>query len=294
MSHVVIAYPGNEALAAHLAAVAGAQFMPLEHRQFPDGEIYLRVDGDVSAKAVVIACGLEQPNGKAIGVYLLASTLRDLGARKIVLAAPYLGYMRQDRRFREGEGVSARYFARFLSGFLDGLVTVDPHLHRIHDLNEVYSVPARTVAAASAISAWIAGNVDAPFLIGPDSESEQWVSEVAKGAQCPFAVLEKTRRGDRSVEVSVPDLTAFRDRTPVLIDDIISTARTMIAATRRILASGHRAPVCVGVHGIFADTANKDLKDAGAAAIVTCNTIPHATNAIDVHPAIAQAVSQLL
>lgn len=293
MSHVVVAYPGNEALAASLATATGASVVRLEHREFPDGEIYLRVDGGVDGKSVIVACGLERANGKALGTYLLASTLRDLGARRIVLAAPYLGYMRQDRSFRAGEGVSARYFANFLSTFLDGLVTVDPHLHRIGDLADVYSIPTRTVAAAPAISSWIAQNIDAPILIGPDSESKQWVSEVATGARCPFVVLAKKRHGDRDVEITVPNLGKPTDRTPVLVDDIVSTARTMIVATRHVIQAGHRPPVCVGVHAIFAGSAYEELKNAGAAQIVTCNTIPHPTNAIDVHPAFAHAVLEM-
>lgn len=293
MPSVALAYPGNDDLARSLAAESSAKLVPLEFRHFPDGEIYLRVGGDVADKTAIIACGLERPNEKAIGLYLLASTLRELGARRILLVAPYLGYMRQDQSFHPGEGVSARYFAQFLSSFLDGLVTVDPHLHRIHSLQEVYAIPARVVAAAPAISAWVADNVEAPVLIGPDSESEQWVSQVAQGAKCPFVVLEKKRFGDRSVEVSVPDPAQLRDRTPVLIDDIISTAKTMIAATQHIVGAGLQRPVCVGVHAIFASSAYDDLSRAGAARIVTCNTVPHPTNAIDVHSAIVRAVAEL-
>lgn len=294
MTMAFVPYPGNEALAADLAAACGGVVIAVEHRNFPDGETYLRVCGDVSGRTVVIACGLDRPDAKTVGLYLLASTLRALGARRLMLAAPYLGYMRQDRVFRDGEGVTARYFAQLLSGFLDGLVTVDPHLHRIHDLSEVYSVPARAVAAAPAIAAWIAANVEAPVVVGPDAESEQWAADVAHRAGCPFVLSQKTRRGDRSVEVAVPDLASWRDRTPVLIDDIMSTAKTMIAAVRHVRETAPKPPICVGVHAIFAQDAYAELLAAGPAQIVTCNTIPHETNTIDVQPAIAQAVQDLL
>lgn len=287
-------FPGNEALAASLAAACGGGVVPVEHRNFPDGETYLRVGGDVCDRTVVVACGLDHPDAKTVGLYLLASTLRALGARRVVLAAPYLGYMRQDRVFRDGEGVTARHFAQLLSGFLDGLVTVDPHLHRIHDLSEIYAVPTRAVAAAPAIAAWIAANVEAPVVVGPDAESEQWASEVARRAGCPFVLSQKTRRGDRSVEVAVPDLQSWRDRTPVLIDDIISTAKTMIAAVRHVRETAPRPPVCAAVHAIFAEGAYQELLAAKPARVVTCNTILHETNAIDVRPAIAAALSDLL
>lgn len=294
MPNVVLAYPGNERLADALGAHLGGERLPVEFRHFPDGEIYLRVAGSIAGKTAIVACGLDRPNDKIVGLYLLASTLRDLGARRILLAAPYLSYMRQDQSFQDGEGVSARYFARFVSSFIDGLVTVDPHLHRIHDLGQVYSIPSRVVAAAPAMSAWIARNIEAPVLIGPDSESEQWVSQVAAGARCPFVVLTKQRRGDREVEVSLPDVDKLRGRTPVLIDDIISTARTMIAATEHVVKAGLPPPVCVGVHAIFAGSAYDDLLFGGAAQVVTCNTVPHPTNAIDVHQALAEGVRALL
>jgi ribose-phosphate pyrophosphokinase len=293
MATAFVPYPGNEALATDLAAACGGAVVPVEHRNFPNGETYLRVAGHVGGQTVVIACGLDRPDAKAVGLYLLASTLRASGAQRVVLAAPYLGYMRQDRVFRDGEGVTARYFAQLLSGFLDGLVTVDPHLHRIHELSDVYSIPTRAVAAAPAIAAWIAANVQAPVVVGPDAESEQWASDVARRAGCPFVLSQKTRRGDRSVEVAVPDLQSWRDRTPVLIDDIISTAKTMIAAVRHVRETMAKAPICAGVHAIFAEGAYEDLRAARPARIVTCNTIVHETNDIDVRPAIAAAVSDL-
>lgn len=294
MSPVVLAYPGNERLADALAARLGSEIAPLEFRHFPDGEVYLRVESHVADKDAIVACGLDRPNDKVVGLYLLSSTLRDLGVKRVLLAAPYLGYMRQDQSFHEGEGVSARYFARFLSSFVDGLVTVDPHLHRIHDLGQIYTIPSRVVAAAPAMSAWIGRNVEAPVLIGPDSESEQWVSQVAAGAKCPFVVLEKVRRGDRQVKVSLPDVDKLRGMTPVLVDDIISTARTMIAATEHVVRAGLSRPLCVGVHAIFASSAYEDLLGSGAARVITCNTVPHPTNGIDVYQDLAEGIRALL
>jgi ribose-phosphate pyrophosphokinase len=130
-------------------------------------------------------------------------------------------------------------------------------------------------------------------VIGPDGESEQWAAEVARGAGAPWLVLEKTRRGDRDVTVSVPDAGRLGGRTPVLVDDIISTARTMIAAVAHLVRLGSTPPpVCVGVHAVFAGDAQAELQAAGAARIVTTNTIAHPTNAIDIVPAIAAALAQ--
>jgi ribose-phosphate pyrophosphokinase len=202
--------------------------------------------------------------------------------------------MRQDKRFHDGEAVTSALFARLLSQHVDRLVSVDPHLHRWNSLDQIYSVPSKVVPAAPLLAAWIKANVTAPVLIGPDAESEQWVSAVAGIAGVPHLVLEKVRRGDRDVSVSIPDPAVLRGRTPVLVDDIISTGRTMVAAVRHLMAQGLNPPVCIGVHAIFAEDAREALQAAGAARIVTTNTIPNETGIIDVTPEVARAMNVLL
>jgi ribose-phosphate pyrophosphokinase len=215
-----------------------------------------------------------------VAVALLAATARDLGARRIGVVAPYLPYMRQDARLRPGEGVTSRYVGRWISGLLDWLVTIDPHLHRHTSLADVYEVPATAVTAAPAIATWLRAQVAKPVLIGPDAESAQWVRAVATLADAPCIVLDKRRRGDREVDICVPDVQRWRDHTPVLVDDIISTAQTMSETIGHLRRAGLRPAVCVGVHAIFADDAEATLRRAGAATVVTCDTIAHPTNAI--------------
>ena len=155
-------------------------------------------------------------------------------------------------------------------------------------------MPARALHAAPLIAQWIGANVESPLLIGPDRESEQWVAAVARGADAPHIVLRKTRRGDRDVEVAVPDLAPWRGRTPVLVDDIISTGQTMIVTLKQLKDKGLAAPVCVGVHGIFAGHAFEELVQAGAARVVTTNTIAHGSNGIDVSNLLADGVRELM
>jgi ribose-phosphate pyrophosphokinase len=146
------------------------------------------------------------------------------------------------------------------------------------------------VHAAPLISDWIKANVTDPLIVGPDSESEQWVAAVASDAHAPYSVLDKVRRGDRDVEIRLKDLEQWRGRTPVLVDDIISTGRTMIEAVRLLTSQGWPAPVCVAVHGLFADDADVLLARAGAR-VVTTNTVPHETNAIDIGKALAALIT---
>jgi ribose-phosphate pyrophosphokinase len=293
VKEIVFAFPGHEALARLLAARPGAAEGTLVLRRFPDGESYVRLDAPVAGRDAILVCGLNRPDEKLLPLVFAAEAARDLGAASVGVVAPYLGYLRQDRRFQDGEALTSATFARLLSGCADWLVTVDPHLHRYRSLEQVYSLRTAVAHAAPGISAWIERHVEAALLVGPDAESEQWVAEVARRAGCPHIVLEKTRRGDREVEVSAPAIERYRDRTPVLIDDIISTGRTMIEAVIQLIRAGMRPPVCIAVHAVFADAADAALIAAGAAGVVSCNTIVHSTNAIDVDGAVVEAVGGL-
>jgi ribose-phosphate pyrophosphokinase len=291
MTSLFIPLPGNEAMAVSLAGILKADLGRIEIRTFPDGETYLRLIDNMAGRAVVLVCTLQHPNDKLLPLLFAATTARELGATSVGLVAPYLAYLRQDSRFQPGEAVTSRHVAHLISEAFDWLVTVDPHLHRYSSLEEIYRIPARIVHAAPLIARWIRDNVRDAVIIGPDSESKQWVSEVAEDAGVPFAVLEKHRHGDRQVTIDAKNIDSLTDRTPVLVDDIISSGRTMIETVRVLSPLGKSPPVCIGVHGLFADQADKILARAGAR-VITCNTVPHSTNAIDVATLLAATVGE--
>ena len=159
-------------------------------------------------------------------------------------------------------------------------------------MQEIYTVPCVVLHAAKSISNWIKKNIPNALLIGPDSESEQWVSEVAKDAGVPFIVLQKIRHGDRDVEVSVPETEKYKKFTPVLVDDIISTAHTMIETLGHLKNAGMKPAICIGVHAVFANNAFNELIKSGAKEVITCNTIPHESNKIDVTEIIVEVLKQ--
>lgn len=294
MNLIVFALPGSESVADQIAAALSVARGKLSVRNFPDGESYVRILSDCAGQGVAIVATLDRPNEKLLPLLFLAETVRELGAAKVGLVTPYLGYMRQDQRFNPGEALTSRSFATLLSSHFDWLVTVDPHLHRYQTLGELYTIPAMAVHSAPAMGEWIGKNVARPVIAGPDVESTQWVAEVAHAAASPYFVMTKERLGDREVRISSPDISQWTGRTPVLVDDIVSTARTMIEATKILRAKGLAKPICVGVHAIFADKAEEGLRQAGASSIVTCNTVSHATNKIDVTPLLADAVRTLV
>lgn len=294
MGPILFSMPGNEAFTGLLATHLQCETGGIEVRRFPDGESYIRLRTLVVGRKVVFVCTLDRPDEKIAALYLATSVTRELGAASIGLVAPYLAYMRQDARFQEGEGVTSAHFARLISGLCDWLVTVDPHLHRHHDLTEIYSIPTRVVHAAPLIAQWITQTIGRPVVVGPDSESAQWVAEVADAAGCLHTVLEKTRRGDRDVEVSIPKTDDWQGMTPVLVDDIVSTARTMAAAAAHLNAAGFSHPVCISVHPLFADDAYAVLQRAGVDIVASCNTVAHFTNQIDISEPVALAMSEFV
>lgn len=285
---VLLPMPGNEAMAASLAARSSAELGLLETRRFPDQESYVRIASDVRGKVVDMVCSLARPDDQFLGLVFAARTAREMGATAVNLVAPYLAYMRQDKRFREGEAISSIHFANLLSQSFDSLVTVDPHLHRRKDLGEIFSIPTRVEHAAPLLAEWIKANVERPLVIGPDSESEQWVSAVAQNAGAPHIVLSKQRSGDRQVEITIPSMDQWKDRRPVLIDDIVSSGRTMIEAAGKLTSRGFSKPYCLAVHALFADNSYAQLMGLSER-VITADTVPHPSNGLSVVELVAPA-----
>jgi ribose-phosphate pyrophosphokinase len=290
------AMPDNTDMASRLARKFAdqARVAEVDVHAFPDGESLVRVQPPAPDAEAVLVCTLDHPDTVTVPLLMAAATLRDLGARRVGLVAPYLAYMRQDKRFQPGQAVSARIYASLLSANFDWLVTVDPHLHRIHGLDEIYAMRSRVVHAAPAMAAWIGEHVDRPVIIGPDAESEQWARDVAERVGAPVAIVEKTRLGDTDVQSSIPRVQAYPDHTPVLLDDIISSGRTLAVAIGHLHAMGMRAPYCVAVHGLMAGDARQVIEQAGVAGVTCTNTVNGQGNVIDVSDAIAEGVRELL
>ncbi len=286
---LILSLPDNETFARHLAEAGGWELGHIETRRFPDGESYVRILSDVASRPVDLVCTLARPDDGFLRLAFAVDAARALGASEVTLIAPYLAYMRQDRRFQPGEAVTSKTFARVLSSTFDRLVTVDPHLHRYPALSALYTIPADTLHAAPLLADWIAAEVDQPLIIGPDEESEQWVSAIARRITAPYAVLRKIRHGDRNVDVELPDLSEWRARRPVLVDDIASSGQTLVEAAKKLPLQGFRRPVCAVVHGVFAEGSYERLRLL-TDRIVSSDSIPHESNSIRLAPLIAATI----
>lgn len=292
-SQLVLSMPGAQSLGESLARELQCPHAAVHAHRFPDGETLVRLPVPVAGRHVVFAAQLHHPDDKTLALLFAADAAGELRADRITLVAPYLPYMRQDVRFRDGEAVTSRTYARLLSASFDDLLTVDPHLHRWHSLDEVYRLRGKVVAAAPAIAEWLRKEIARPLVVGPDSESAQWVADVARRLDAPWTVMSKVRSGDRAVQVEMAAGVDWSGRTPVLLDDIVSTGHTLMAAARALQRAGLRAPICVGVHALCDDEAVAGLREAGVERLASCDTVPHASNAISVVPLLAAALRTL-
>lgn len=293
MTAMFFPLPGNESLADQLSVLLPGAAGRLETRQFPDGETYLRFVDEPKDRDIVLVCTTDRPDGKTAPLLFAAEAARELGARRVGLVAPYLCYMRQDQRFKSGESVTSRSFARLLSRTFDWLVTVDPHLHRYRSLADIYTIPAKALHAGPAIAQWIRANVTQPFLIGPDSESRQWVEAVAQDCAAPWTVAEKIRSGDRTIHEQPFAASIPPGATPVLLDDIVSSGATMLEALRLLKGSDAYSAIAIAIHGLCTADTEAALREAGAR-LVTSNSVPNPWAQIDVAPMIAAGVAEFL
>lgn len=292
MKPSIVIWPGSETLGALLRDQCNYTSVAVNLRKFPDGESYVRLMSPIGFKKAVILISLDDPDSKLIPLLFLAKKLKDAGVLSLTLVTPYLPYMRQDMEFNPGEAVTSRYFSELISSYFDQLITIDCHLHRIQSLQKLYTIPAQNLNSTSLLASWIAAQVDKPLIIGPDSESKQWVREIAKQLKAPYVVFSKLRKTDQMVTLELPDLSSYVDHDPVLVDDIISTAGTMSETIKHLKIKMKHQPICLAIHGVFSQGSYDLLKKAGASKIVTTNSIQHPSNRIDITPLLAAGIKQ--
>lgn len=278
--------------ATQIATAAGMALACISRHRFPDGELKLRLP-DTLPPRVTLLRSLHQPNEKLLEVLLVARTARTLGAEHLTLVAPYLAYMRQDIAFHPGEAISQRIVGGFLADLFDAVITVDPHLHRISTLQEAIPVAnAMVLSGAPLLADWIALHRKQALLIGPDEESAQWVSQAAQRHGLDFAVCQKIRHGDRSVEATLPHAN-IAGRAVVLLDDVASSGHTLASVARLLIAAGAATVDVAVTHALFADGAIDLIKDAGVSNIWSTDCIPHSSNVVSMAPLIAATLSNL-
>jgi ribose-phosphate pyrophosphokinase len=127
------------------------------------------------------------------------------------------------------------------------------------------------------------------LLLGPDRESQQWVSVAAHHAGLDYAVADKVRHGDRAVTIELPPGN-YEGVDVVLIDDVASSGRTLAQTAQALRSAGATRVDALVTHALFAEDSEEIMRAAGIADIWSSNSITHATNSFSVAPALAAAL----
>ncbi|HSP49663.1 MAG TPA: ribose-phosphate pyrophosphokinase [Pseudolabrys sp.] len=277
--------------AARLAARLGVPAHEIALHRFPDGELSVTVGP--AAATTILYVPLDRPNDKLLAILFAAEALRRAGARRLVLVAPYLCYMRQDAAFHVGEAISQKAVGRLIAEIVDRVITVDAHLHRTKNITEVFpSIEADDLSAIPAIADYLraVGFDPATVVAGPDAESEPWVDDLARRLGLAHAVARKTRRSDRSVEIAFADPKLFAGRPMLLVDDIVSSGGTLMTCAKVLHAAGATTVDAVVTHALFAPELVRTLFEAGIRSVRSTNSVPHPTNAIALDSILADAL----
>ena len=290
---VLLWFEDERPLAHKIAQAAGLSLDLVACHVFPDGEIKLSLPPSLPPHVVLLR-SLNNPNAKLLELLLAARTARQLGAQHLTLVAPYLAYMRQDVAFHPGEAISQKIIGQHLADLFDAVITIDPHLHRVASLQE--AVPARQALALSAaplLSEFAFRQCPDILLVGPDEESEQWITEASRPHGLDHAVCRKIRHGDRQVEIALPavDVTG---RAVVLLDDIASSGHTLAQAARLLRQAGAQSVDVAVTHALFSGDALQLIVAAGVGRVWSTDSVVHSSNCVSISGLVANALKPLL
>jgi ribose-phosphate pyrophosphokinase len=243
---------------------------PLVHttyKRFPDDEFYVRLHDNIAGQDVLIV-QTAYPDTKIVELFLIQDAVHDAGAKTITVILPYFGYSRQDKKFEEGEAISARAIAQHISMNVDCVITVDPH--KDHVL-KFFTVPAYSCTAVSTIAQYLKDkNID--FVLAPDKGAKERAKEAAALINCEYDFLEKTRIDGSTVKITPKKLDA-RGKHGAIIDDIISTGGTMAHSIKELKKQGAASVSVACTHGLFVGGAKEKLLAADCDEIISTDTI---------------------
>lgn len=289
---IVTSLPDYTEPALRLAKELGYDYQPIRVHRFPDGECRVSVPTQ-PATHIIICQSLDYPNEKLVTLLLAIQTFRAAGVKHVSLVTPYLCYMRQDKAFHPGEAISQQIIGHFLADLVDDLITVDAHLHRVDMLQQAVPLKnAVNLSAAPALGEFLLQQNLQPFLLGPDSESQQWARQIAEVGGFDWAVANKQRSSDVDVRITLPNID-IQNRVVVLIDDVISSGHTLAQATGELQKAGASKICCLVTHALFADGALDLLHQVGITDIWSSDSVSHPSNVIHLADMLASELQTL-
>jgi ribose-phosphate pyrophosphokinase len=281
---LVIGGSSSTKLAQDLAVELNAEYLPSGTKRFPDGECFLRLEKE-SVDGDVVIVQNSSPDGNLVELFLLQDAAYALGAKRIINVIPYFGYARQDERFNKGEPLSARVMVDHISLNCDKVVLVDIHNIDIMDWFDEAEV-VNTYASPAIGRYFKESGVD--LVLAPDQGALQRAHLVAEVLGCESDYMIKTRLSSTQVHMA-PKTIDCNNKKVLIVDDIIATGGTIVAATEELKRAGARSVYAACTHGMFIGGALDRLKKY-CDKVVCANTLESEVSVVSVAPEVAKAI----
>ena len=307
---VVLSGSNSRLLAEQLAHSLNWDHHQLETRRFPDSEGYIRIPSEtieaVRNEPVVLVSNTFPDAGIVETLLMLEAindvrkgnmeNLREIGPQSlndvgpgILLAVPYFGYSRQDKRFKPGEVISARAIADMLATQCDGLTVLDLHAPQVL---ENLDIPVAFTSAMPELASHLQSEVKPDFILSPDKGAIERASQVAQLIDCEFSYLEKTRIDAHTIVHKAKDLDVS-GKVVAIVDDMIATGGTICRAADALRNQGATEVHAACSHGLFTGGAIRRLTQFVDGVHAT-GSLANPRSVIDAGEALARGVRELL
>ena len=277
----IVAGSASKAIAKDLSKELKKPLAKTISKRFPDNELYIRILDDISGEEVIIV-QTTYPDPNIVELFLLQDAVKEAGAKKVTVFIPYFGYSRQDKKFEDGEPISAKAIARLISLNADIVITVDPHKECILDF---FTVTAHSCSAVPVLAEFLKKkNIN--MVLAPDKGALARARAASKIIGCKSDYMEKTRLDGKTVKIKPKNLEVL-DKNVAIIDDIISTGGTMAKSIKELKKQGAKKIFVACTHGLFAGDAVKKLIDSGCDEIISTDTINSSFSKVKVAPCVS-------
>ncbi|MGB3908558.1 MAG: ribose-phosphate diphosphokinase [Methanomethylovorans sp.] len=277
----IIGGPASQALATRVAREMNIEPTLCEFNRFPDGEIYTRIMEEPMDEVTIIQS--TATDSDLMTLLLMIDACEDAQVVNVVI--PYMGYARQDKKFKSGEPISARAIARSISA--DRIFTVNIHKPSILDY---FNSDAFDLDASDTIGKYISSlHLNDPLIVAPDAGAMNLAENIANKMDIQYDHLEKTRLSGDTVVIKTKNMDVC-GRDIVLVDDMIATGGTMAESIKLLKNQGASNVYLTCVHPVLAKNAVLRLFNAGVRDIIATDTLEKAQSSVSVAPLIASSI----
>ena len=273
---VLISGRAHLELAAGVARELGVELVDTTAYDFANGEIYVRFQESLrGCDAFVIQSHTAPINQWIMEQLIISDALKRASAKRISCVIPFYGYARQDKKHRGREPISARLMADlFKTAGADRLICVDLHAAQIQGY---FDGPVDHLWAMPILAQYVGSRVDRSNLtiVSPDAGRVRVADQWSDRLGAPLAIIHKRRDPDVPNQVQVHEVVGdVRDRTCVLVDDMIDTAGTICQAADALFDQGAAEVVVTATHAVLSGPAVERLRSSRISEVIVTDTLP--------------------